>query len=565
VPVREDDLADVRTLLIGSEPLADPPLAPAHYRKILQEFEADPLGRDKLFTPEMKAEIAAAKQDGQEAKKPPGQAVAEILRSATASQSAEVKATAEQAIGRVDAGLARLDALKAANANAPPPAIPPASDQIRQLLGQVRALRDRLAASGAPPERIADADRLLSHPEVVALAKPPRPEVEPGPGADLSERDLSGQDLRGRDLSRANLQGARLLKTRLAGARLAGANLRMATLAEADLEGADLSGADLTKAAFFGANLKSADLTKSLLHGAVFEGADLPDATLDEARGTKVVFGRAKLRGVHARRAELTHAISIQGDLQGADLQGATLLGCSFTLANARGIQLAGATIYGTVFSQTDLSKADAVEIQGERTVWRGATLDGADLRWSNLLDARFDEASARGTDLSACNLRGASFCRATLDRAQLVEANLFGANLAKASLTSTSFQGANLYSAILLDAAGEKTVFARANLGHEQRRGHRAGGRRHDRAVLAGEHAGCGPRSAGAVGPRARRGVVRCAGPGRYPPRRRSRGLRGDPALRIRSSLRSAPRHRATPRGGNGVARHRLAWQPGW
>jgi uncharacterized protein YjbI with pentapeptide repeats len=465
VPVREDDLADVQTLLIGSERLADPPLGPAHYRKILEEFEADPLGTDKLLTPEMKAAIASAKQDRQQAEKPPGQAVAEILRSASASQSAEVKAAAEQAIDRVNAGLAQLDALKAANANVAPPAVPAVSDQIQQLLGRVRALRDRLAASGAPPEQIADADKLLSHPEVVALGRPPPPEVEPGPGADLSERDLSGQDLRGRDLSRANLQGARLLKARLAGARLGGASLRMAILAEADLEGADLSGADLTKAAFFGANLRNADLTKARLDGAVFDGADLSGATLAAARGMNVVFGRAKLRGVHARRAELTHAISIQGDLRGADLRAAKLLGCSFTAANARAIQLAGASIYGTVFSQTDLSSADAVEVQGERTVWHGATLDGADLRWSNLLDAKFDGASARGTDLSASNLRGASFYRAILDHAQLVDANLFGANLAKASITSTSFQGANLYSAILLEAAGEKTIFTRANL----------------------------------------------------------------------------------------------------
>jgi hypothetical protein len=41
--IKEDDLADVKTALVASEPLADPPLAVEHYKSILEQFEADPL------------------------------------------------------------------------------------------------------------------------------------------------------------------------------------------------------------------------------------------------------------------------------------------------------------------------------------------------------------------------------------------------------------------------------------------------------------------------------------------------------------------------------------------
>jgi uncharacterized protein YjbI with pentapeptide repeats len=466
VPVREDDLADVKTLLIGAEPLTQPPVAAARYHAALADFEADPLEKDKRLSPEMKA----AKQEaarGEDAAKPAAEAVADILRSGAASQSPEVRAAAEQAIGSVQAGLGKLDALKAANANAAAPPSPASSlaEQVQKVRAQLGALRERLVASGAPPDKIADADRLLATPGLATLARPPPPEVEPGPGADLLDRDLSGQDFQGRDLSGANLTGARLLKTRLAGAKLTGANLRQALLAGADLEGADLSGADLSRAALFDANLRGTILTRARLDGAIFEGADLSGATLEDAHGNDVVLGRAKLAGVHAQRVTLRQAISIQGDLQGADFRSATLLGCSFTKAKGQDLQLEGATLDDSVFTQSDLSRLRAVEVHAPRTVWRGATLDGADLRWSHLVDARFDGASVRGALLSAANLRGAGFYRAALDRTVLRQANLFGANLAKASLTSTSFEGANLYSAILLDAAGEDVVFTGANL----------------------------------------------------------------------------------------------------
>jgi hypothetical protein len=44
VPCSETDLSDVKSVLIASEKLADAPKSAEHYRKVLEEFHADPIG-----------------------------------------------------------------------------------------------------------------------------------------------------------------------------------------------------------------------------------------------------------------------------------------------------------------------------------------------------------------------------------------------------------------------------------------------------------------------------------------------------------------------------------------
>jgi uncharacterized protein YjbI with pentapeptide repeats len=51
VPVRELDLTDVKVVLIASEPLAEPPRPHEHYLRLLEEYEADPVGLKKKFPP----------------------------------------------------------------------------------------------------------------------------------------------------------------------------------------------------------------------------------------------------------------------------------------------------------------------------------------------------------------------------------------------------------------------------------------------------------------------------------------------------------------------------------
>jgi uncharacterized protein YjbI with pentapeptide repeats len=463
-PVREDDLKDVRTLLLASEPLAEPPREARHYHKILEEFEADPLERDKRMPPEAKAAAAAAAAAGDAAKKSPVDALAALMAATTPP---DVKGAGQRVMSDLRSGMAKMDAMKgdAANANATASSGAAAiAARLDDALARMKKMRDGLPASGAPPAEVAKVDTFLAQPQLAQMAKS-KPEVEPGPGVDLSERDLAGRDLSGRDLSGANLRGARLMGARLARAKLTGANLREAVLAEADMEGADLTGANLTKATLVEARLRDAVLTGAVLDGALLAKADLSGACLERSRGERVVLIQAKLAAVRAQRAVLVEAVGLEADLEGADFRFSRLDRCSFFKAYAKGILLAGADVSGSSFMQAELTWADATELRGERSVWRGASLDQSDLRWSHLRYAFFDEASLRRTKLSAAELKGASFYRAALDDAELVKANLFGANLAKTSLTRTSFLGANLYSAKLLGAGGEDTAFGGANI----------------------------------------------------------------------------------------------------
>jgi uncharacterized protein YjbI with pentapeptide repeats len=465
-PVREDDLTDVKTVLLAPEPMDEAPKTFSHYMGLVEAFEADPFGREKLTPPEVKARRASA-QAAKGGSSSPADVVADAMNNATASRGAEAKAAGDSVVAQMRDGLARLDALKAANANAAP-ATPTTSaggvaEQMAAALARLKDLRANAGAEGPQPADAAKFDALLANPALARRVQPPK--VEPGPGRDLSGRDFNGRDLRGRDLSGANLRGAHMAKAKLEGANLAGANLREAVLAEASLEGADLKGADLTKTVLSEADLRRADLSKALLDYTVFSKADLSGATLTGGRGQHTIFLEAKLPKAQAQSLQLTQAMFIRVDLDDADLRFSRIVQCMFFEARARRASFSGATLHSSSFAKSDLSDADLVEIQGERTVWRGATLDRADLRWSQLLYANFDEAVVRWAKLSAANLRGADFYRAMLDDTDLVRANLFGANLGKARLTRTSFLGANLYEAKLRGAGGADTVFTQANL----------------------------------------------------------------------------------------------------
>ena len=133
---------------------------------------------------------------------------------------------------------------------------------------------------------------------------------EPGPGANLEDRDLRGADLHGVDLSFANLSRAQL-----ADANLSLANLSHAKLYAADLSRANLRGANLSKAMVTNADLTAADLAKANLTGAFLVIDEAPDR-----------WPRSRV-GVDLSRANLSGANLTRADLSGANLRGANLNG----------------------------------------------------------------------------------------------------------------------------------------------------------------------------------------------------------------------------------------------
>jgi len=129
------------------------------------------------------------------------------------------------------------------------------------------------------------------------------------------------------DLSRADLNGADLSTADLGGSYLDVADLRAAFLKRANLSEADLSQANLSEA-----NLSEANLCRADLSGADLKGANLSETNLC----------RADLRGVDLRETDLRDAI----------LSGAHFIGNNFSKAR----------MGGTIFGNSDLSTAAALE-----------------------------------------------------------------------------------------------------------------------------------------------------------------------------------------------------------
>jgi uncharacterized protein YjbI with pentapeptide repeats len=459
-PVAEDDLTDVKTALVASEPLADKPLSADHYRALLEAFEADPLEIDQRVPKEAKAMLDAAPKG--EPPRSPLDFVESMLGARVAAMSPEVQSAFAASMKQ-----ARADAAKAKPAN---DAAPPTAAVEAQTAGAVDRLGkqlDELKKKAKTPQQVKQVEEmqtLLASAEVAPRMKAPSTQA-PLPGADLSGRDFSRQDLSGIDLTSANLSGARLSFTKLRGARLVGVNLGRADLLGADLSDADLTGADLTQAVLVEARAVGAIFAEARLDRAILDKADLTFADLRGARGEQVLFGAATLREVKAAGIDLYKAIAGKIDLEGADFSRAKLVLCLFLEARAKGLRLTGALLEKTSFAGADLQKADVSEARGTGSVWNGATLDEADFRYSKLPDAHFMQASARGTKFSTASLRGGNFYRSILARAELVKADVLGANFNKSDLRDAKFTGANLYDAKMLGASGERCDFTGANL----------------------------------------------------------------------------------------------------
>ena len=100
-----------------------------------------------------------------------------------------------------------------------------------------------------------------------------------------------------------------------------------------------------------------------------------------------------------------------------------------------------------------------------ETAISKGASLRRADLRKTNLLNARLDGADLRETDFSGSNLAGANISEAQLDNALFFGATLINASICESSVKGghfidTSF-GATLITGSALDDSHFSTLSA--------------------------------------------------------------------------------------------------------
>lgn len=499
--VADMDFDDVKTLLVASEAKGEKPRTLAEYEALLARFEGDPSGLKAAAPPG----FYDAKKDGEPEPDPSDirayldhklgslakeqreramPALERALADATKAAS-DARPTLEKA--GVDAGLTgKLDLASSMRASAakeepPVPRIPKPGTvpnvgirrRVRRMMEDARSAKEKAIAGGAKEKdlaKLAAIEGVAQDPRWRALDPhytPPEPlsTDEPGPGADLRDRDLSDTDLSGRDLRGANLEGAVLSRASLRGANLDGARLLNAVLFRADLSKATLNGADLTRvnaarvvgvgASFHGANIDQ----------AFFDAADLTEATFERASGDFVVFTKAKLT-----RATLRDVKSERGDFTGADLSGvvadrASVRRTHFTDCVLAGARFIGGDLSRSSFTDAKASGADFTRARLDRSIWLRASAERARFDGATLRAAFASRLEAIGATFERANLANARLDKAKLDRARFADANLFEADLSRSRLHDVSFERANLYGAKLLGASGRGAKFLDANL----------------------------------------------------------------------------------------------------
>ena len=491
--VLDEELADVATVLIASEPLGEAPLPEAHYRAALAAFEADPIGiqaRAPAGSLQMLEVLARGPRAPDASDLPAADPVSGRLRGRLDVVDLETRGRLEREVSSAFVALkgspgpspGLMEAFEKAVAAVPdagprtvlpfkPGAVPPLpiGDKLREARVTVAEAKAQTAAMGGDVSAIEKIEALFNDPRLGAIDPSLRegalPPIEPGPGRDLSGRNFTGADLRGRDLRGASFDGSILTRADLSGACLAGADLSHAVLFQANLEGADLSSANLTLANLTEANAASASFSRATLVRTYAQKTSLRGANFSLATGEYLLFADVDLTGADARGIRLFKSLFRGGDLTRADLADADLTRCHFLGARAVEIRLANARLDHTSFAGSDLSRGRLADARGAGSIWQKAVLDGADFSYAVLPAAHFSEASADGARFFGANLKGARFNRALLEGADFTRSNLFGADLSRALVSNVRFTDANLYDAKLHKTAGAGCDFTGANL----------------------------------------------------------------------------------------------------
>ena len=498
--VKEQDLTDVRHVMVVSEPLAELPLPLEFYRQsFIEGFEEDPLGVREALPPHL-AEMALQTMKGKAGLNPPPpdprlDPVSAHLQQQLGSMAPKEQAAVQKAMGSESLSSAgkTLAAAKpgmelpammagaiAAGAAAAPiaPVIAikpgvsprvPLREAVQKMIAAGNKLKSIAAEKGLAIDGLDKIDSLAKDPRLAQLdpkaAEPALPEEEPGPYKDLHDRDFTGQDLRGRDLRGANLEGAIFTRAKLGGANLSSANLKYAAFVEAELDKADLSRADLTMANLSRASAPGVNLGEALLHQAFLKDADLAGADLRGAIGEQTICSGANLEGALAEGASFYQADFEGAKLEGADFTRASFVRCLLAKVEGRRVDMSRAQLSRTSFAGAHLEYARFIEARGETTIWMGAWLDHADFARAVLPTAHFSDVHGVQVSFFRAEMREARFYRAKLDRAEFIEAGLFGADFCRATLGGSKFTGANLYDSRFIDAAGAGCDFNGANL----------------------------------------------------------------------------------------------------
>lgn len=172
-----------------------------------------------------------------------------------------------------------------------------------------------------------------------------------------------------------------------------------------------------------------------------------------------ITFGRACLRGIDLKYADLSGAELNAANLQRADLRGAILEDAFLNLADLSYARLNGARLKKTILNRTILRSANLSY----------ALLESADLGAANLHRAKGSYADFARANLEYANLNGADFKHANFTRANFDNTNLRNTKLNGADFTFAEFKISDLCRADFKRAKLHETYFTDVDLSEAQ------------------------------------------------------------------------------------------------
>ena len=214
---------------------------------------------------------------------------------------------------------------------------------------------------------------------------------------------------------------------------------------------------------------------------------DLFAADLADKKLRNVDLSGANLEKADLSGSDLTGAILYKANLSGADFTGTILKEVSAQRSRWREAWLEEAELDGGDFTQADFTEAVFKSVTASDAVFRNAKLSRIEASGTVMERAELDDARLKEADLSEAHLTGATLVEATLTGANLARAHLEGADFARAKvhgadltgadLTGARFVGSDLTEANLTNADLSRADCTRADLGRSTLEG----------AVLAG------------------------------------------------------------------------------
>lgn len=175
----------------------------------------------------------------------------------------------------------------------------------------------------------------------------------------------------------------------------------------------DLSSANLKEAYLSDANLQGVNLNYSNLNSSFLQRVNLEDALLHKSIMSNANLHSASLRNAQMKHVRLENAILDSVDFQEANLQQAQLQGAKLRRANLQGAKL-------------------------QHTNFNGANLTQANIKFTGVYGATFQDANLSFANLHYADLRNVNFENANLKHSNLFEANLQEANLVSTNLSYT-------------------------------------------------------------------------------------------------------------------------------